>query len=164
VWVCDIEEGPLDEGDCDFLFFADISSDGAVTSQVKHGKAIFQDSMYDIQEFTADTADDGKLDFKFNFGKNTKERRECPDGWEVQFRSLEKTGADSYQGRIYTSWWGERNVRLKSYISLSDEERKKYPDMVAHYKKTVAPGGDELQLSEMTIQKGLDDLQLKLGK
>jgi hypothetical protein len=156
VWVCDIEER-AGESDCDFLFFADISADGSVTSQVKHGKAIFQDSMYDIQQFTGDKDDDGKLDFKFTFGKNTKERPMCPNGWEVQFRGLEKTGSDSYQGRIYTSWWGERKVRLKSYLSLSEEERKKYPDMVAHYKKTVPSDFDEAK-----IQDGLNDLQLQL--
>jgi len=136
VWVCDIEEAD-GEDDNDFLFYGDITSDG--TAEMKpmkdSGKCIFQGVMYDIQEFIPDEDCDGKLAFKIKFGANTEERSEdCPQGWEVEFKDLVGT-SKKYEGIINTSWWGDRKVVLKSFKSLTSEEREKYPDFVAtHYK------------------------------
>lgn len=137
VWVCDIEERGRDE-DNDFLFVATITKGGsALSSGAKEGDTcIFQDVMYDIQDFKPDYDDDGLLDFSIKFGKNTRERRDAKDGWVVAFKNLKEVDG-RWEGTIRTSWWGDLPVRLFSYASLSKEMQAKLPDfIVSKYFKT----------------------------
>jgi len=126
VWVCDILERP-GEVDCDFLFMADIQASGTgkelkAQDAATADRCIFQDVMYDIQKFTPDTTDDGKLDFDIAFGNNTAERWDAPNGWTVQFENLVPTAKGRFKGTIATSWWGRRDVILINYPELTMKE------------------------------------------
>jgi hypothetical protein len=131
IWLCDIDESP-DETDNDFLFMASISPDGTVCQQkAKAGdRCIFQDLMYDIQEFVPDSSTDGKLDFTIKFGDNTVERRDTPEGWTVTFKGLLPDRKGGFKGTIYTSWWGDRKVQVLNYAKLAPAQRQQYPDLV----------------------------------
>ncbi|VBB17665.1 hypothetical protein YASMINEVIRUS_128 [Yasminevirus sp. GU-2018] len=128
LWLCDIEE-KAGESDNDFLFLASISGDGDSHVTTDKGRCIFQDCMYDIQQFKEDTTYDGKLDFAIAFGRGTKERKDAPAGWTVQFKDLIRVD-NQYVGKIVTSWWGERNVKLINYSTLDEQAKKRYPDLV----------------------------------
>ena len=128
LWLCDIDEYDNEE-DCDFLFLAKITSDGSSHKTEEYGRCIFQDRMYDIQSFNEDVTYDGKLDFEIWFGRNTKERQDAPNGWNVKFKDLVRD-QKKYSGKIVTSWWGERNVTLINYSTLSDIERTIFPDLL----------------------------------
>lgn len=141
IWVCDIVEIP-GEKDNDFLFMASISADGSVDSLgCKTGdRCIFHNVMYDIQKFTPDKTLDGRLDFHISFGDNTKERNhDAPTGWTVGFNNLKLTGPQRYEGTIYTSWWGERPVKLINYTVLTANELQQYPDLQTNQYFTSLP-------------------------
>jgi hypothetical protein len=130
VWVCDVKEKP-DESDNDFLFCA--SLDGTGLAGTKGQYCVFQNVIYDINSFTEDNIADGLIDFHIHFGKNTEERKEAPTGWTVNCKvtKVTKGGIVKYEGKIITSWWGERDVVLLRYDSLNDDELKKYPDLIS---------------------------------
>lgn len=140
VWVCDIEE-QRGLPDCDFLFMATINDDGAADkiSCNTGDRCVFQDVMYDTQDFIPDKSLDGRLDFTIRFGDNTAERRaDAPDGWAVTFQGLIPEAPRRYSGRILTSWWGERPVKLMNYSTLTAKERRQYPDlMTSRYYKSM---------------------------
>ena len=134
MWVCDIEERP-GELDCDFLFEAEITSDGTALATSDVGVCIFQRVMYDVNAFAPDVVYDGKLDFDVRFGARTRERSDAPDGWLVHFHGLTKNLLGHYIGMVRTSWWGDRRVTLKPYKTLTECEKRRYPDWQAvHYK------------------------------
>lgn len=151
VWVCDIEER-AGEGDNDFLFEANLTADG--TTEVKDGsksekftagRCVFGPCMYDIQKFQPDVDYDGRLNFTIKFGVNTVERKDAVDGWSVEFISLMTVARPkSFEGTIKTSWWGERKVKLINYSTLTAEEIKRYPDLIAPYYKTIGMQNNEL--------------------
>ena len=145
LWICDIEEN-AGEGDCDFLFQADINADGNVllskdSLKITEGRrvCIFQSVMYDVNDFVPDEIYDGKLDFKIHFGASTIQRPDAPNGWEVCFKGLTHWER-KYKGKIVTSWWGERNVVLLPYRDLTAAQKAKYPDLKAKYYRTQQYG------------------------
>ncbi len=78
------------------------------------------------------------MNFEIFFGKRTKERSDCPDGWSVKFKDLTKAnGSKGFVGIVNTSWWGDKKVKLLPYESLSWQEKRRYPDLKAQYYKSV---------------------------
>jgi hypothetical protein len=142
MWVCDIEEKP-GETDNDFLFLANIQNTGTVAedsgaaASADGGRCIFSSCMYDIQDFTPDTDVDGKLTFALKFGLNTAERKDVSGGWTINFKELAPGPDGSFAGTCSCSWWGERNVRVLPYMTLTPEQMAKYPDLIAKYYKTL---------------------------
>ena len=135
MWICDIKE-KANESDCDFLFLADIQPDGNAEKRktLNPGKCIFQNNMYDLNEFEEDSEYDGKLDFTLRFGQ-----RKIPnmrdEGWSVQFKQLSlssegRSGQQIYTGIVVTSWWGERQVRLINYDTATAKEKLAFPDLI----------------------------------
>ena len=149
VWMCDIEERP-GESDCDFLFEGNLTADGTTeikgdTEKFTAGRCVFGPCMYDIQKFQPDVDYDGKLNFTINFGVNTAERRDAPDGWSVDFINLVTgTRPKSFEGTIKTSWWGERKVKIINYSTLTPDELRRYPDLIAPYYKTIGMQNNKL--------------------
>jgi hypothetical protein len=140
IWVCDIVEKP-GEPDNDFLFMASISSGGGVDSLSckTSDRCIFQDVMYDVQKFMPDKEFDGRLDFKIEFGDNTKERKDAPRGWTVVFKNVMLKGPQRYEGTIHTSWWGDRPVKLINYTVLTSKELQQFPDLQTNHYFTSRP-------------------------
>lgn len=142
LWVCDIEE-KVGESDNDFLFLANIQSGGTTSEKPPAGstagRCIFSSVMYDIQHFVPDVDKDGKLNFELDFGVNTAERKDSPAGWKIAFINLVPSDASNerYSGTCSTSWWGERPVQVISYMTLSPEEKARYPDLVATYYQSL---------------------------
>mmetsp|Transcript_83226 Transcript_83226/g.147042 ORF Transcript_83226/g.147042 Transcript_83226/m.147042 type:complete len:409 (+) Transcript_83226:102-1328(+) len=137
MWLCDIEEKEGDKTN-DFLFLADLSAPAggmrSRTSQRK-GRCIFDDVMYDLQQFEPEYREGGAVCFALQFGVNTAERKNAPKGWQIEFQVCphERGG---FVGTCSTSWWGLRDVVILPYASVSEEERSKFPDPVAKYYKT----------------------------
>jgi hypothetical protein len=130
VWVCDVKEKE-GERDNDFLFCASLDGAGLVGSKGQY--CVFQNVIYDIDSFTEDKLADGLVDFGIHFGHNTQERTTVPKGWTVHCKvtKVTKGGVAQYEGKIVTSWWGERDVVLLRYDSLDDGQKKKYPDFIS---------------------------------
>ena len=100
---------------------------------------MFQNVMYDIQEFIPDETYDGELDFTWKFGKITKETSDAPNGWTVQFKGLKMNDQGEYIGTIHTSWRGDNPAKLIPYTKLTQQEMKKYPDLVTDlYYKSIS--------------------------
>ncbi|CAK0846785.1 unnamed protein product [Prorocentrum cordatum] len=120
---------------------ASISADGTAEGLgCRTGdRCIFHNVMYDIQEFRPDKDLDGRLDFQIAFGGNTEERKDAPAGWKVVFNNLKLTGPQRYEGTIYTSWWGERPVKLINYGVLTAKELQQYPDLQTQQYFTSLP-------------------------
>ena len=130
IWVCDIKE-KAGETDNDFLFCAHIDSDGMAGSKGQY--CVFQNVIYDINGFTEDRVPDGSIDFGIHFGRNTAERPTSPNGWTIhcKVRQAIRDGFAQYAGTIATSWWGERDVTILRYASLSAADAGRYPDLVS---------------------------------
>jgi hypothetical protein len=143
-WVCDIEEKE-GETNCDFLFVAEIGSDGTVEATDNTGVCIFGNVMYDINKFTPDLQFDGELNFTIAFGKSTVERLDAPSGWKIEFNTLVPSTSDTvrrprYTGTVKTTWWGVRKVTLILYESLTRAERARFPDLNAiHFRSVDMP-------------------------
>merc|ERR1712032_283707 len=138
MWICDIAETKR-ESNNDFLFLADISSSGCVSDRApkRGGRCIFQSFMYDIQTFTPDDDQDGNIEFKLKFGVNTKERKDVRKGWIIDFNVKASSCGGRYQGTCKSSWWGTRKVTLIRYSTLSEDEMKTFPDLVAKYYRSI---------------------------
>jgi len=134
MYVCDIKEKKGDR-DNDFLFLADISDDGTMRAKIRRGRCVFNQVMYDIQDFVPQAKGDGRLEFELKFGINTRERRDVPQGWKISF-SVAPSGGGRFEGTCNSSWWGTRNVELIQYESLSEDEQRRFPDLIAKYYKS----------------------------
>lgn len=139
MWVCDFERKPGD-GNNDFMFLADISSDGCIKSKDKKrgGRCVLNQCMYDIQAFAPVDHTDGNVEFQLKFGQNTKERKDVPKGWWVKFDVWPGECGGRYEGTCDSSWWGKRNVKLLCHASLSPEEAARFPDLKAKYYKSLS--------------------------
>ncbi len=130
LWVCDILE-TVQEGDNDFLFYANLQRDGR-SQMGSTTRCIFQSVSYDINEFVEDTTRDGFVELCLVFGKRTAKRPDAPGGWKIAFK-VRHINDYRYEGKIWTSWWGVRNVVLLRYDHLSIEQQRRYPDLNAKH-------------------------------
>lgn len=137
VWVCDIDSNKKGL-DLDFLFVGDMNDDGTMedNSHKNWGRIVLQNDMYDIQKFIPDKEYDGELNFRIEFGANTKRGTYCVKGWFAEFKGLKRNDKGNYVGTIVTDSWRSgaapdtEKVTLLHYPSLNAEQRRKFPDLV----------------------------------